>query len=198
MQLKLCGENITENNIIKNTISNFHASDLLHQQYQDGRFRTYSDLISCIVAEKSNELLLKNRQPPYDLVALPKEIAMSSNKRGCGRFQGQKRGKKIKLSDGSKFTRTNLKKITMRHQERKINGNYLSAGHKFSRTNFKKFKWHHEKQWEINGDILDKEKTSSHKCRQSCFRCGMKGHLSRNCRTSRHLVDLYRASIREM
>ncbi|XP_062080266.1 uncharacterized protein LOC133785021 [Humulus lupulus] len=29
------------------------------------------------------------------------------------------------------------------------------------------------------------------------FRCGMKGHWSRTCRTSKHLVDLYQASLKE-
>ncbi|KAL4620574.1 hypothetical protein ACB092_06G164900, partial [Castanea dentata] len=30
-----------------------------------------------------------------------------------------------------------------------------------------------------------------------CFRCGMKGHWSRTCRTLKHLVDLYQASLKE-
>ena len=30
-----------------------------------------------------------------------------------------------------------------------------------------------------------------------CFRCGMKVHWSRTCRTSKHLVDLYQASLKE-
>ena len=29
-----------------------------------------------------------------------------------------------------------------------------------------------------------------------CYRCGMKGHWSRTCRTAKHLVDLYQASIK--
>ena len=30
-----------------------------------------------------------------------------------------------------------------------------------------------------------------------CFRCGMKGHWSRTCRTPKHLVDLYQASLND-
>ena len=30
-----------------------------------------------------------------------------------------------------------------------------------------------------------------------CYRCGMKGHWSRTCRTTKHLVDLYQASMKE-
>ena len=29
-----------------------------------------------------------------------------------------------------------------------------------------------------------------------CYRCGMKGHWSRTCHTTKHLVDLYQASIK--
>ena len=29
-----------------------------------------------------------------------------------------------------------------------------------------------------------------------CYQCGMKGHLSRTCRTTKHLVNLYQASMK--
>ena len=29
-----------------------------------------------------------------------------------------------------------------------------------------------------------------------CYRCGIKGHWSRTCRTTKHLVDLYQASMK--
>ena len=32
---------------------------------------------------------------------------------------------------------------------------------------------------------------------ETCYRCGMKGHWSRVCRTPKHLEDLYQASIKE-
>ena len=31
----------------------------------------------------------------------------------------------------------------------------------------------------------------------SCYRCGMKGHWSRTCRTTKHLVDLIRPPLKE-
>ena len=30
-----------------------------------------------------------------------------------------------------------------------------------------------------------------------CYRCGMKGHWSRTCRTPKHLVDLYQESLKK-
>ena len=35
------------------------------------------------------------------------------------------------------------------------------------------------------------------KSQDTCYRCGMEGHWSRTCRTTKHLVDLYQASLKE-
>ena len=32
---------------------------------------------------------------------------------------------------------------------------------------------------------------------EQCYRCGIKGHWLRTCRTPKHLVDLYQASLKE-
>ena len=62
--LKLCGENITDEDMFKKTFTTFHASNvLLQQQYRERRFTTCSKLIACLlVAEKNNEFLLQNHQ----------------------------------------------------------------------------------------------------------------------------------------
>ena len=63
-QLKLCGEKITDEDMLEKTYTTFHASNvLLQQQYRERKFTKYSELISCVlVAEQNNELLLKNHQ----------------------------------------------------------------------------------------------------------------------------------------
>ena len=69
-QLKLCRDNITEEDMLEKTFTTFHASNvLLQQQYRERRFTEYSQLISCLlVAEQNNELLMKNHQSvPLDL-----------------------------------------------------------------------------------------------------------------------------------
>ena len=61
-QLKLCEDNITEEDMLEKTFTTFHASNvLLQQQYRESRFTEYSQLISCLlVVEQNNELLMKN------------------------------------------------------------------------------------------------------------------------------------------
>ncbi|KAJ0428610.1 hypothetical protein HanHA300_Chr17g0648031 [Helianthus annuus] len=63
-QLILCGENITDKEMLEKTFSTFHASNIvLQQQYRERGFTKYSDLISCLlVAEQNNELLMKNHE----------------------------------------------------------------------------------------------------------------------------------------
>ena len=63
-QLKLCGENVTKEDMLEKTFITFHVSNVfLQQQYQERCFTKYSELISCLlVAEQNNELLLKNHQ----------------------------------------------------------------------------------------------------------------------------------------
>ncbi|KAL0339356.1 UNVERIFIED_CONTAM: hypothetical protein Sangu_1457700 [Sesamum angustifolium] len=61
-KLRLCGEDVTDEQMLEKTFSTFHASNLiLQQQYRELGFKTYSELISCLlVAEENNQFLLNN------------------------------------------------------------------------------------------------------------------------------------------
>ena len=49
-QLKLCGEKITEEDMLEKTFTMFHASNvLLQQQYREPKFTKYFELISCLL-----------------------------------------------------------------------------------------------------------------------------------------------------
>ncbi|KAK8335518.1 hypothetical protein V6Z12_A09G059500 [Gossypium hirsutum] len=71
-QLKLCGENITNKNLLEKTFSTFHATNvLLQQQYYE------------IVAEQNNGLLMKNHDIcPTGNAPLPEVNATVHNKYG--------------------------------------------------------------------------------------------------------------------
>ena len=63
-QLKFCGVDITDEEMLEKTYSTFHVSNItLQQQYRLRGFKKYSELISSLlVTEKNNELLIKNHQ----------------------------------------------------------------------------------------------------------------------------------------
>ena len=96
-QLKLCGEKITDDDMLEKTYSTFHASNvLLQQQYRERRFTKYSELISCLlVAEQNNELLMKNRASrPTGFASLPEANAISSRRRKRGRNNSHSQNQK--------------------------------------------------------------------------------------------------------
>nr|XP_008341470.2 uncharacterized protein LOC103404345 [Malus domestica] len=101
-QMKLCGETITEEDMLEKTFSIFNASNvLLQQQYTEQGFTEYNHLISMLlVAKQNNELLMKNHQSqPTGSQSFPEVNAASlevnttssrSNnyKRGCSHKLG--------------------------------------------------------------------------------------------------------------
>ena len=61
-KLKLCEEEISNEDMLEKIFFTFPASNmLLQQQYREKGLKRYSELISCLlVVEKNNDLLLKN------------------------------------------------------------------------------------------------------------------------------------------
>ena len=156
-QLKLCGKNVTESDMLEKTFSTFHASNmLLQQQYREKGFTKYSELISCLlVAEQNNELLMKNHEA-----------------RPCG---------------SAPFPEVNMTTCNSKNNKGPNFGNKYDKGKKKRFFNKKKF----HKKWE------NKEKNNGHgkNTESRCHRCGGKGHWARTCRTPKHLVELYQASL---
>ncbi|KAK9740892.1 hypothetical protein RND81_03G068600 [Saponaria officinalis] len=145
-RLRLCGEIVTESDLLEKTYSTFHASNMvLQQQYREHQFKTYFELISCLlVAEQNNELLMQNHQThPTGSSPIPEVNAVVLNRGG------------------------------------KRHGHILGP-----------------KQF-----INKKGGTSSHpkkgkKNISKCRRCGTNEHCADVCRTLKHLVELYQASIK--
>ncbi|XP_028948131.1 uncharacterized protein [Malus domestica] len=105
-QLKLCGETITEEDMLEKTFNTFHVSNVLIQhQYRERGFTQYNQLISVLlVAEQNNELLMKNHQsrltgsvsfPEVNDASL-KGNTISSHGNNYKRGRGHKRGQKGK------------------------------------------------------------------------------------------------------
>nr|GME18798.1 uncharacterized protein LOC109192458 [Ipomoea batatas] len=63
--------------------------------------------------------------------------------------------------------------------------------------NFKNKSYH--QKWEGASAKHDKEKRGNNpkNAKSICYRCGMNGHWEHTCRTARHLVDLYQASLKD-
>ncbi|XP_012827642.1 PREDICTED: uncharacterized protein LOC105948927 [Erythranthe guttata] len=104
-RFRLCGDDVTEQDMLEKTFTTFHASNmLLQQQYRERGFTKHSQLISCLlVAEQNNELLMKNHNShPTGSQAFPEVNANVSfpevnannynRRRGRGHGPGYRRG----------------------------------------------------------------------------------------------------------
>ncbi|KAJ3692124.1 hypothetical protein LUZ60_012474 [Juncus effusus] len=163
-QLKLCGENITDGDMLEKTFTTFHASNIiLQQQYREKGFKKYSELISCLlVAEQNNKLLLKNHESrPTGSRPFPEANAAAFNGRNRSRGPGRGRGRGRGRGQNHSWNRNSQVKKPALERSNKPQSVTLKG----------------------TGD--------------PCFRCGVKGHWSRTCRTPRHLVELYQASLKE-
>lgn len=174
-QLTLCGEKITDAEMLEKTFSTFHATNVvLSTQYREKGFKKYSELISCLlVAEQNNELLMKNHESrPTGSTPFPEANVTShgkdskdkdhSSSSGRGRGRGQWRG---------------------RGRGRGFGGYGRGRGGHFKSS-------HSHQKWERKDE---KGKGVSN----VCYRCGGKGHWSRVCRTPKHLVELYQESLKK-
>ncbi|CAM8885676.1 unnamed protein product [Rhodiola kirilowii] len=184
-QMKLCGEKITDKEMLEKTFSTFHASNmLLQQQYRERGFTKYYELISVLLmAEQTNELLMKNHhsRPTGSTPILEANAIFSNN---YGRNQQHGRG-----GHGGRGGRVNKRG---RGRGRSF-GSYQNHSTQYP-PNFKK-KTHYPMKG-MNNEGNQKGTGNFKMTESSCFRCGMKGHWDRTCRTPKHFVDLYKASLK--
>ena len=153
-QLKLCGDNITEEDMLEKTFTMFHASNvLLQQQYRERRFTEYSQLISCLlVAKQNNELLMKNHQSrPTGSEAFPEVNVISSQNHGCrrGRGRGRSRGRNSRQYNNSSSYQK--RKALFHHQ-----------------------KWNNNELRQENGESAKKKSKAP---QDTCYRYGMEGQI---------------------
>ncbi|XP_059658965.1 uncharacterized protein LOC132305322 [Cornus florida] len=129
--------------------------------------------------KSNNELLMQNHQSrPTGSVPFP-EANVSS-------FHGHRRERGRRRRGGRGYGHNR-------------NNNNNRGGHNSSLVPRRKSTPSHQK-WNSNATKQAKEKTLQNKAPEiyddkPCYRCGMNGHWSRTCRTSKHLVDLYHASM---
>ncbi|KAL4272266.1 hypothetical protein GQ457_13G007980 [Hibiscus cannabinus] len=104
-QLKLCGQKITDEDMLEKTYSTFHANNVVLQtQYREKGFKKYSELISCLlVAEQNNELLMKNHEyrptgsapfPEVNATFYSERGKSHTHNRGHGRGRGHTHGRR--------------------------------------------------------------------------------------------------------
>jgi hypothetical protein len=94
-KMRLCGQKITDADMIEKTLSTFHPSNIvLQQQYRNSKYQKYFELSEVLsVAEQQNEVLMSNHSArPTGSIAVPEahaNVAESSCNRKWGRGKGK-------------------------------------------------------------------------------------------------------------
>ncbi|XP_026396071.1 uncharacterized protein LOC113290703 [Papaver somniferum] len=142
---------------------------LLQQQYRERQFKKYSELISfLLVAEQNNELLLKNYQSHTAGSTVSPEMNATES---CGNAP-ESRGKGHRRWLGPEKPNSKNKVGNNSHHQKRENNVFPKHKGKSSQSHSKRHEsvYHH---------------------------CGSPGHWASVCRTARHLVYLYQASIKQ-
>lgn len=184
-QLEQCGKQVTEGEKLEKTFSTFPASHiLLQEQYRMRGYTRYTDLIhALLMAEKNNEILLKNHQQrPTGTMAFPEINATTFNKSrgGSARFKG----------------RWGLNRVDGRGRG-KFNGRNHFRGRGRGRGYVNNFRPQRNDLGNKTrqGKYIQEEPSKNRD--NSCYRCGKKGHWSKACRTPEYLCKRYKASQEE-
>ncbi|KAK1420438.1 hypothetical protein QVD17_22032 [Tagetes erecta] len=190
--LKFCGVTLTDDDMIEKTLSTFHASNMfLQTQYRLQKIKKFSELTSfLLVAEKNNDLLMKNHQArPTGSLAIPEANAVDTHDaRNYGRKWAQGRGRgrghfvKTRLNGRNHtFKRYNSYQGVSRGRGRGHSHGQGRGQRTITPSQQNKFK---------------NEAGTSQNNGSSCFRCGSANHWSKACRTPSHLCELYQASLK--
>ncbi|KAG7578737.1 Ribonuclease H-like superfamily [Arabidopsis thaliana x Arabidopsis arenosa] len=158
-RIMLCGENISDYDMIEKTLQTFHPGNvLLQQQYRAKGYTKYSELMQVLlVAEQNNEIVMLNHQSrPTGSAPFPEVNVTSSNynnyghKRGRGNERGRGRGGYVRGRGRGR-------------------GRSFHPYNSNNERNNKRFKRNED------GRAIKQHENA-------CYRCGMKGHWSRTCR----------------
>ncbi|XP_020873582.1 uncharacterized protein LOC110226376 [Arabidopsis lyrata subsp. lyrata] len=170
-QLEYCGKKVSEDEMLNKTYLTFHKEHyVLAEQYRNCKYKMFSELIvALMIAEKNNELLIKNHN---------------------ARPAGTKAFPEVNAADVK-----NLEKKDVNYPE-KGNQSYRGRGGRFNRgrgRNYNSrgrgsFKWVRPQN---DSKGKEHQENSTQKSENVCYRCGSKGHWARTCRTPPHPCKLY-------
>ena len=196
--LRLCGETITEANLLEKTFSTMHPNDITVQRlYRRSGFTKFSELITCLlVAEKNDEILLKNHQlRPTGATPVPPEankVSFKNRRQGYNRGYARGRGRHSYRQNRGGFVQ---RPFNRKRQAQLQNWNENSEQpHKFIKTSHQSGSQDPQSSKGKGKGILNNPPTKNE---DKCFRCGIGGHWARTCRTPKHLTDLYQESIKK-
>ncbi|XP_013617377.1 PREDICTED: uncharacterized protein LOC106323871 [Brassica oleracea var. oleracea] len=164
--LKYCGNSVSEAEMMNITYNTFHKQlHFLPEIYRKCGYTRFSELmVALMLAEKNNELLIKNHNSrPTGARAFPEANATAIENSERRNQTNQGYGRRFKNNRGKTYN------PKWKGSNKWVRSEQVSKG-----------KETHEYTTQKRGTV--------------CYRCGCKGHWSRTYRTPPHLCKLYQES----
>ena len=174
-QLSLCGEVISDVELITKTLSTFPvAAAVLAQQYRNMRFRTHAKLMSFLpLAEKEQQIMLKNAE-----ARLARDTSIVET-------HATETGRKQK-------PRTRIQRHQARRQvPPRDKSKPFASSQSQSQSHSRPPPKHQNRSQPPHTQSSDARHRST-ETSLTRHRCGRLGHIVKNCRSSQYLVNLYK------
>ena len=203
-QLRLCGDKITDAELIDKTLSTFPpATAILSQQYRNMKFKRHSELMSyLLLAEKQQQILLKNAEarpareihvteaptppapPPAPAPPVREAHSTEAAKRSPRGGRGRGRGRDSRYYHGRDDQRYTSTRPDQRYNnDRRDYSRYNHDRHEpYDRSRSRGSQSH--------GQSSNPDRSEPN--RGACHKCGRQGHYARECRTPEYFVEMYR------
>jgi hypothetical protein len=190
-QLRLCGQTITDAELIEKTLSTFPpATAILSQQYRNMKFKKHANLMSqLLLAEKHHQLLLRNAESRpareiHNTTALlggPVGASAGATVPTLGPGSGH-RGRDYSTPGAGQPTEVeaHAAKASRRPPKGSYRKPFFKSNRPFQRGN--QFK---PKQFQPR---MQQNKA----VKGNCHKCGRKGHFAKECRAPPYLVSMYK------
>ncbi|KAK9948440.1 hypothetical protein M0R45_004013 [Rubus argutus] len=174
--LQYCGEQLTDNDLLEKTYTTFPSSDnLLQKQYRQSKITKFSELITQLLLDEKNSLILmrNNNSRPTGAKAIPLPEANAA--RGPNpRFENRDKGQSSRQSRNSRKSRR-----TKRGLDSRPNRGPLAPRQP-------------RQPRERNNNRASRPQARDNAPKPNlCYRCGGTDHWQRTCRASAQQVQSY-------
>ena len=185
-QLRLCGQEITDADLIEKTLSTFpHANAMMSQMYRNMKFKKHATLMAhLLMAEKNQQLLLRNAE------SRPVREVHTTTMHPAAAAPAPDTAVEAHVAQASRRPpRGSHRKPYPSHPARETRAYGKSDVHKGYQRRDENIRREPPRSRE---NQYKPRPFQSPQSQGNCHKCGRKGHFAKDCRAPPYIVNMYR------